>query len=104
NDYSSGYQLVATEMLGRIRSHPNRIIDNMVSPNNSLHLTHPRVPRSARRPAVRRSIRALGDKEASGTRKRLIDKTRRLLLVLAILRIGQSHQSLPPSGECKQII
>ena len=54
NDYSSGYQLVATEMLGRIRSHPNRIIDNMVSPNNSLHLTHPRVPRSARRPAVRR--------------------------------------------------
>ena len=46
----------------------------------------------------------LGDKEASGTRKRVIDKIGRLLQVLAILRVGQSHQALPPSERSKQII
>jgi len=34
----------------------------------------------------------------------VIDKTGRLLQVLAILRVGQSHQALPPSGRSKQII
>ncbi len=38
------------------------------------------------------------------TRKRVIDKTGRLLQLLTILRVGQSRQSLPPSGHSKQII
>jgi uncharacterized protein (TIGR02246 family) len=46
----------------------------------------------------------LGAGETSGTQKRVIDKTRRLLQVLAILRVGQSHQALPPSGHSKEII
>jgi hypothetical protein len=53
-EYRSGYDRLATEMLGRIRSHPNKITGSILSPNNSLHRTHPRAPRSARRPPVRR--------------------------------------------------
>ncbi|MGH9856788.1 MAG: hypothetical protein ACRD4B_02990, partial [Acidobacteriota bacterium] len=53
-EYSSGYIALASEMLARIRSHPNKIVEHIVSPNNSFHRTHPRAPRFARRPAVRR--------------------------------------------------
>jgi ketosteroid isomerase-like protein len=40
----------------------------------------------------------------SETRQRVIDKTGRLLQVLTILRVGQSHHALPSSGHSKQII
>src|SRR5262245_55255042 len=46
----------------------------------------------------------LGAKEAGVARQRVIDKNRRLFQLLTILRVGQSHQALPPSGHSKQII
>jgi len=39
---------------------------------------------------------SLGDEEANGTRKRVIDKIGSLLQILTVLRVGQSHQTLPP--------
>src|SRR6266566_4231888 len=41
---------------------------------------------------------SLGDEETGRTRQRVIDKTARPLQLLAILRVGQSHQALPRSG------
>ena len=65
---------------------------------------HTSTPRDARPRPPSLILFSLGDEEASGTRKRVIDKTGRLLQVLTILRVGQSHQALPPSGHSKQII
>jgi hypothetical protein len=46
---------------------------------------------------------ALGNMGASGTRKHVIDKTGSVTDT-PYLEVEQSHQSLPPSGESKQII
>ena len=54
--------------------------------------------RATRALVRRRSSYSLGDEETGRTRQRVIDKTARPLQLLAILRVGQSHQALPRSG------
>ena len=66
----------------------------MIVESETKHATRPRSLSSV----------SLGDGEASGTRTRVIDKANRLLQVLTVLRVGHSHQALPPSGHSKQII